>query len=465
MTYKTKINTYLLIILLLLLTVVSCGDDSDGEFWAQNIEGSFWYKVPATELYNGSKCIIYGEDASLALINKTIVNNVGAEFDNKIYDLITSKFGNSGDVDNNGKIIILLLDIKDGFTGSGGYIAGYFDSTHMYDNPNSNKADMIFMDINPGIIGDEDFMVTIAHEFQHLVNFYQKVFVQGSTTGQDTWINEGLSSAAEHLYLGKHIDWKIDYYNNDTHPTKGAKVIARGQNFVSWGTWGDPLANYSTVYLFFQWLRLQSSLGVDIYKNIIDNSFDDYRSVEAMASGISATWKELLRDWFIANAFNDPTGKYGYKGDIAPLTLPLLSSLSPLYYTSGTNFPLRPGDAVYVSIFPSADMTVSGSIGYAGLNTATSAVDVTGSMYSGNLLLSYNFNGNPSTSTENTAPLSAMIIQQVDVTVSSAVSRSVSPESSSRTIFPIDLIINSDGKHSLGRSIGSITGKKNEYKK
>ncbi|MCK5269050.1 MAG: hypothetical protein KAR07_12795 [Spirochaetes bacterium] len=179
-----------------------------------------------------------------------------------------------------------------------------------------------------------------------------------------------------------------------------------------------------------------------------------------MASGISATWKELLRDWFIANAFNKPTGKYGYKSEVGALTLPVLSA-----YTSGTNFPLLPGEAVYVSIFSSADMTASGYIDYAGLDTGTSNVDLTGSTYSGNLLLSFNFNGNPASSAENTGPLPARILKQEAEPVSSSVSRSLSPGSSPRKRFPIGLILNSDGKHSLSRSIGSITGKKNEYKK
>ena len=59
---------------------------------------------------------------------------------------------------------------------------------------------MLYMDCNPGNPAATTFNLTMAHELQHLVNFNQKVFVQGSPAGQDTWINEGLSNAAEYVY-------------------------------------------------------------------------------------------------------------------------------------------------------------------------------------------------------------------------------------------------------------------------
>ena len=61
---------------------------------------------------------------------------------------------------------------------------------------------------------------------------------------QDTWINEGLSSAAEYVYKGSHITDKINYYNADPNT-----YIAQGLNFL---TWLNYYENYSTVYLFFQ---------------------------------------------------------------------------------------------------------------------------------------------------------------------------------------------------------------------
>jgi hypothetical protein len=78
----------------------------------------------------------------------------------------------------------------------------------------------------------------------------------------DTWINEGLSTAAEYVYAGDPAG-RVRYYNDDPLGT-----IQIGNNFFYWGgIWdSDILADYTTAYLFFQWLRMHSSNGIGIYK-------------------------------------------------------------------------------------------------------------------------------------------------------------------------------------------------------
>lgn len=106
----------------------------------------------------------------------------------------------------------MLLDIKDGFepSSSVGYTAGYFYPVDMYSNTSlrqaninikSNETDMLYIDIYPGVPDSETTLSTVAHEFQHLVNF--GVSARRRSSVMDTWIDEGLSTAAEHLYLGK----------------------------------------------------------------------------------------------------------------------------------------------------------------------------------------------------------------------------------------------------------------------
>ncbi|MDR0683869.1 MAG: hypothetical protein LBF83_01895, partial [Spirochaetaceae bacterium] len=83
------------------------------------------------KLAENEVCIVYGD------INSTISSQAAAaiagEYKEKIHKQITDVFG---DIDympaNNGKLFLLLLDIIDGYEQSGGYVAGYFDSTHMY---------------------------------------------------------------------------------------------------------------------------------------------------------------------------------------------------------------------------------------------------------------------------------------------------------------------------------------------
>ena len=57
---------------------------------------------------------------------------MGQEFDQRIYPSVTNNFGLASDIDQDGKINILCFDIQDGFSGSGGYTAGYFWSGDLY---------------------------------------------------------------------------------------------------------------------------------------------------------------------------------------------------------------------------------------------------------------------------------------------------------------------------------------------
>ncbi|MDR2757801.1 MAG: hypothetical protein LBB78_00300, partial [Spirochaetaceae bacterium] len=157
---------------------------------------NIWYTVDAEKLAENEVCIVYGD------VNENIAENVAeviaGEYETNIYPKITGAFGNIMYMpNNNGKIFLLLLDIIDGYTGSGGFVAGYFDYTHMMDASNSNKAAMLFMDVYPGDSSNlKNFSTVIAHELQHLIHFSNTVR-QPSIPEKNLWINEGLSLAAE----------------------------------------------------------------------------------------------------------------------------------------------------------------------------------------------------------------------------------------------------------------------------
>ena len=368
-------------------------------FRAINTSNKTWYDCPSTLRAIGNRVLVYVESTSD--ITYMQARAIAYEFDTNIYTKITGAFGAESDVDGNGKIIILLLDIKDDYVApSGGYVAGYFDSTHEFqydviENPNSNEADMIFMDINPLEPGSSDFYETIAHEFQHLINFTNTYLVDGRQ--QDIWINEGLSSAAEYIYSGEQIEWKIDYYNNNNNLNQSG-TIARGNNFFVWyGYWEledesrDQLANYSTVYLFFQWLRIHASNGTGIYKEILASNFRDYQAVTGSArlriDEKFDEWSELLGTWMMANILEETDGYRGYKGQI--------SVVAPgNNITTTADEYLAPGEAIFAPdvITQSFTPDSSGSnIIYIGLSEYGTE-DRLGPSYDGTRILVFNSN-------------------------------------------------------------------------
>ena len=83
-------------------------------------------------------------------------------------------FGDPPDIDHNGKITILLIDVRDDYVPdvSESYVAGYFDPLDQ--GQQGNLADIIYLDTNPGSLSGAHGQVllsALAHEYQHLIHY------------------------------------------------------------------------------------------------------------------------------------------------------------------------------------------------------------------------------------------------------------------------------------------------------
>jgi hypothetical protein len=320
-----------------------------GTFWAQNLATGEYYKVDSVLLAEGDKCVIWAERSSG--ISLSAGKAIAREYDDNIYDKIVNTFGSPElmadyDMDGDGKLTLLLLDIKDGFNGLGAYTAGYFYNSDLLSSDsfsNSNQRDMIYVDTNPNRLLSKGSYATIAHELQHFLNYASRS--SADRRAMDIWIDEGLSAAAEQIYLGQHNEERVSHFIS-------SETIQQGNNFFVWGNRADSLLDeYSTVYLFFQWLRIQSggteSDGTAIYRRIIDSEHSDYRAVTGAISGAfaeelgSTSWETTLRSWLAANYINSPIGLYGYHGELPKLQV---------WALGGRTLELLPGEGVYSAV-------------------------------------------------------------------------------------------------------------------
>ncbi|MDR1785116.1 MAG: hypothetical protein LBR23_01435 [Spirochaetaceae bacterium] len=371
---------------------------SSKTFWAQTATNGAWYQITAAKAGESAHCIVYG-DTTLKAASSTTGKYTAAqaqalanEYETYVWSQITGAFGDIYDVDGNGKVILLLLDIVDGYptqTG-GGYVAGYFDSTHMLSGAYSNRADMLFMDVNPGTVGDATFNATMAHELQHLINWSETVAKNRSE--KELWINEGLSTGAEYVYSsakgsGGDPGDRVNYYNAVRNPS--SQYYSQTGSYNTFFYWDSSLMDYSTDFLFFQYLRIHASNGTGIYKDIIQNSYGDYRAVTASAAsrfspsgfytgGESDTekWSVLLTKWVLANAIQHTSNFYGYKNDAA------IGSLQHLTFTgtNGTSISLRPGEAIFSRLGTTRTYSNGNNIKYAAIskNGDSSVIDEDG---------------------------------------------------------------------------------------
>jgi len=397
-------------------------DPNFGNFWATNFRTEKDYRVEADLYASGNYCNVWVEKDSG--VSASRAREVANHYDNLIYPKminsfsvrnITHKFGNNNLtfdnimefadwlVDEDGKLCILLLNIKDNYNGTTNtsYVAGYFWSGDFFQGNNSNQRDMIYIDTKPGLDSDkiDETFKTLAHEMQHLMNFATSLFLrapkneQGQITGlsyMDTWIDEGLASAAEWVYSNNYSQDRISWFNNNgqknSSTVKG--LIDKGNTFFVWNNYKESnyaiLDDYATVNLFFQWLRLQSNNN--IYSQIIKSEYVDYRAVTNAfntAASVNYSWDELLKAWLAANYINASTGPYGYNNDSVLRTIRV-----PAPKSIAINISLAPGEGVYSKTTSNPNPPAGNNIKYAYLtSTALSSTHQTNSA-----MLTYNAN-------------------------------------------------------------------------
>jgi hypothetical protein len=411
----------------------------ENEFYARNTKTLKYYKLKADKRAEGDYCVVWVERGGhSSVITDAQAKAVADEYDTVIRSRILGAFGKQNvtardpntqkgisfpDIlkyanwlanRNDGKLTILLLDIQDGFKNpqTDSYVAGYFHGLNFLEEGPvnigqsvhySNARDMIYIDTYPAMgLGQvqeipKQVYATFAHELQHLINFVTTFNLDGRGVEpeefefMDTWIDEGLSSQAEHIYLGEYLSSRVRDFSEDRYGT-----IAKGNNFFVWGNHEDIansiLDDYATVYLFFRWLYLQagSTFQTSIFREIETSKYYDHRIITDIAKKINpawSNWETLLRTWFAAN-YAPGNATYGYKGD-ADLQKEIKVKNYPGTSTSAR---LYPGEGVYSTINGSFTPTLTGTrsnIKYAGL---TSSQINTTPAYTGSVLLTFNVN-------------------------------------------------------------------------
>ncbi|MEI0508102.1 peptidase M30 [Brachyspira intermedia] len=283
------------------------------------------YKEQGNKRYNFNKIaeydklIIYLQDGagykpeSVDYIAKVFNDNYAEEV--RIY-------GEHTDVDKNGKIIILLLELNASY--SGGVITGYFYGADLILNQNNN-AEILYMDIKMLNDNPQYMAGTIQHEFQHLINFNVNYIRNGRQ--MSTWLNEALSESTSVLFSPTTVNSRINEFNNM-------------QGYYCFYTWNLPLqnifANYPSVSVFMNWLYQKNGKNSSVFQNIAKySSLDDYNRVLNNVSFTgTSTWDDLLLKWLEGVKNNE---------------------------VAGANLQIQKGGYT-VSLFPGAAVAYSGSI-------------------------------------------------------------------------------------------------------
>jgi hypothetical protein len=302
-------------------TAYSVGETKS--FWTQDDSGTKFTKIATTLRATGTYSNVWVANANYD--NSSQPNN-----DNKIttaqaqalaqkFDIIYQKetpvFGfeyggglspgdsGYGGVDGDPKIQILVYDIFGDFESSQrGGVLGYFWAGDEFDIPgSSNNAEIFYIDAHFTDLAPQAIYSTLAHEFQHMINFNVKALPAGKPTA--TWYNEMLSMLAEDL-IDPFIEIDI---KNTGHPIQSRIPTFLSNYYRDPTVWLDGngvYASYANAYALGAYL-VRNFGGVEFVKAVMSNNEIDTASLDAaLASSVNPLYNKV-------NNFNTAISRYG----------------------------------------------------------------------------------------------------------------------------------------------------------
>ena len=276
-------------------------------FFVPDFRSMQQYTVSAVLRGIGSFCYIFVEEAewNTRVTAETIASMVRA-FDvatpadpqQGIYSTLTEFFGLPPDIDENGRIILLFLNIQDA-NHTSQYTAGFFNPTDqsrgVLRTPGfrgfpirSNEADMLYIDTQPLNPNSEVAHNVIAHEFLHLIHWRHDPH-------EATWVDEGCAGYASFL-CGYSVLEHVDAFEK----TPSVSLIAWPETDT------NALPHYGAAFLWMLYLHEQHG-GTETLTEIVRNRGTSLTGIaDALAlRGITRKVSNIFIDWKLANYLSD----------------------------------------------------------------------------------------------------------------------------------------------------------------
>ncbi|TFG69950.1 MAG: hypothetical protein E4H27_06555 [Anaerolineales bacterium] len=297
-------------------------------FSVSNLDSDTTFDVQARLLYKTDHVYMWVEEGLSTDMDK--IQKAADLFEEHTYPTDRAFFGAewSPGVDGDPHLSILHA------SNLGSTVAGYFSSADSYVKAvreDSNEMEMFYIHIDKSMeIGDDFYNGVLAHEFQHMIHWY-------NDRNETTWMNEGCSELAmelnESMYQGELGTYDVGgseyaYLDNpDTQLTTWPEVDLTGA----------ASAHYGASYLFMSYFL--DRFGEEATKSLVAHPENGMESVNIILDelGLPLTHEDIVADWYIANLLDSPElvdGRYGYKEiDIAEPDI-------DKSYTRPSNFPV-----------------------------------------------------------------------------------------------------------------------------
>ena len=204
-----------------------------------------------------------------------------------IYDLLTNKLGNEPDVDKNGKIYLLLGDIKDLSTFNEHWCASYFDPVNQYlqevvdtlytPENKTNYAEVLYVDPLDFSSNMKELRKQLTHSFHRMVHW-------NYDTDEEEWILMGGDEYSEYL---------IEYGEGSIYPDP--LIIPCSHYYFLIQPKFDIILSYM-MYLY------ENYGGNSVIKDLIQSPYNGMEGVNSVLlnAGYPDNSDDIYMDWKVA---------------------------------------------------------------------------------------------------------------------------------------------------------------------
>jgi hypothetical protein len=346
-------------------------------FHVLNPEGEF-DRVGAVARAVGSRGAIFVDTlAPAGGFTNADLDSLVMRFDQVIHPRVTATFGSSSDLDANGRVIILLTPAVNRLTppGSSGFIGGFFYGIDLLPSSTGSNAAEVFYSIVPdptGIHGNQRSKSSVsgvvpailAHEFQHMVHFNERILVRSASSQEALWLAEALAQMAEEMVYRDYValgDTASQTMFRSGTRSRSRSYLQRTDTvslIVSTGQGSLPERGAG----FLQMLYVEDQLGGDVLERLTQTTLTGVANVESV---VMTDWPVLLGNWWAATYLDGPgheTGLLTYpdvdlKGFLAPFPLSPtqigaagLSASGSLWSSSVAYYHVSPGAGVSLAM-------------------------------------------------------------------------------------------------------------------
>lgn len=279
------------------------------EFNVLGAGGSFT-EVTGEVRFVSQQAALYVDVSVLPDVPNSLIEGLGTQFDEPTFPVITASYGDVSDVDGNGQVIILLTPVVNRLTprGANGFAAGFFFGLDLLvEEENGNQGEIFYL-LVPDPTGQFSMPHTVselervlpailAHEFQHMIHFNERVLKRGAERTDALWLSEALAHTAEDV-VAEHFATQGDF---DSAQLFGAENYSRAALFLdapsSWSLIVSAglasLEERGAGWLFVRYLEERFG-GNSLLRALTQTTLTGTENV-TFAAGSS--WPSLLADW------------------------------------------------------------------------------------------------------------------------------------------------------------------------